>query len=111
MNSTPSVLYCGDEDFRTLVMLSEKLLRHAALMMLMLPDEAESALQAQITSSRIAEQQDDLLSRLPENFTSKELKSISEETGIAERTLRDRINELLKSKKVVRLKLGHYRKV
>ena len=107
----PEVLYCSDTDFRTLVTLSEKLLRHAALMTLLLPEDSESPLPAQVASPRITEQQEDLLSRLPENFTSKDLKAVSDETGIAERTLRDRVNELLKSKKIVRLKLGHYRKV
>ena len=107
----PEVLYCSDEDFKTLVMLSEKLMRHAALMMLMLPDETESALPAQITSPHIAEQQDDLLSRLPDNFTSKDIKTISEEMNVTDRTLRTRIDELIRAKQLVRIKPGHFRKL
>jgi hypothetical protein len=44
LNSSLSpILYCHDEDFKTLVMLAEKLLRHAALMALLFPKRKNSS--------------------------------------------------------------------
>ena len=110
-SSSPSVLYCNDEDFKTLIMLAEKLMRHAALMMLMLPDDSENPLPAQIASPRIAEQQDDLLSRLPVKFTTAEAIEEGKKLDKSERTIADWIKAHLKDKKIARIDKGLYTKI
>ena len=102
------VLYCSDTDFRTLVMLSEKLLRHAALMMLMLPEESEDPLQPQIGRAK----QSDLLSELlPDKFTTQEAVKIGEDNRISERSVMRWISDAIKDKKVVKISKGHYQLV
>ena len=106
--SLPSVLYCSDEDFKTLVMLSEKLMRHAALMMLMLPDETESALPAQIGRPK----QSNLLKELlPEKFTTQDAIKLGEDNDLSERSVMRWISEAIKDKHVVKTSKGHYQLV
>ena len=106
--SLPEVLYCSDEDFKTLVMLSEKLMRHAALMMLMLPDETESALPAQIGRPK----QSNLLKELlPEKFTTQDAIKVGVNNGLSERSVMRWISEAIKDKQVVKTAKGHYQLV
>ena len=104
----PEVLYCSDEDFKTLVMLAEKLMRHAALMMLMLPDETESALPAQIGRPK----QSNLLKELlPEKFTTQDAVKVGEDNSLSERSVMRWISEAIKDKQVVKTSQGHYQLV
>ena len=108
----PEVLYCSDEDFRTLVMLSEKLLRHAALMMLMLPDEAENPLKAEIKSEAELEKRvDELCEKLPDEFGTAEALAIGEEMDISGRAVEKYLKILVENKQIEREKKGYYKKL
>ena len=63
----PQVLYCNDQDFQTLVTLSEKFLRHAATMLLMLT-EPEVSKSSPKTTTKQAKNIEQLLSLLPDSF-------------------------------------------
>ena len=106
------VLYCSDEDFRTLVMLSEKLLRHAALMMLMLPDEAENPLKAEIKSvDELQNRVDELCEKLPDEFGTAEALAIGEEMDISGRAVEKYLKILVENKQIEREKKGYYKKL
>jgi len=108
-----SVMYCSDEDFKTLVMLAEKLLRHAALMTLLLPEE-EQMLETQIVSPQKKESEERvqvLYDALPKKFSKKEAIEIAASQEIEERSLENYLKDLVERKMIVRLKLGVYQKV
>ena len=74
----PQVLYYNDQDFQTLVTLSEKLLRHAATMLLMLTDD-NSPQQSTPRTTKAS----NLLDLLPNVFTTADAVLIGEELGIS----------------------------
>ena len=81
----PKVLYCNNQDFQTLVTLSEKLLRHAATMLLMLTEpEASKATQKVVQNVRsdAAERIEVLYKLLPEQFKSQDAMSIGKKTDV-----------------------------
>ena len=101
----PEVLYCSDTDFRTLVTLSEKLLRHAALMTLLLPEDSESPLPAQIGRPKHS----DLLKELlPEKFTTQDAVKIGMDGGLSERSVMRWLSEAIAEKTIVKSSKGHY---
>ena len=100
------VLYCSDEDFRTLVMLSEKLLRHAGLMVLMLNSEVKKEV-VQHRNTKAA----GLLDMLPTEFTTAEAVIVAKEMGIPERTLRDRLKLAVAERVIKRTTRGKYCKI
>ena len=107
------VVYCSDEDFKTLVMLAEKLTRHAALMTLMLPEE-EKVLETQVVSPQKKESEERvqvLYDALPKKFSKKEAFEIAATLEIEERSLENYLKNLVERKMIVRLKLGMYQKV
>ena len=107
------VVYCSDEDFKTLVMLAEKLTRHAALMTLMLPEE-EKVLETQVVSPQKKESEERvqvLYDALPKKFSKKEATEIAATLEIEERSLENYLKNLVERKMIVRLKLGMYQKV
>jgi predicted HTH transcriptional regulator len=80
-------------------------------MTLMLPDETESALPAQMASHKITEQQDDLLSRLSEKFATADALAEGKKLGKSDRTIADWIKTLLKEKKIAKIGKGQYCKI
>ena len=107
----PEVLYCSDTDFRTLVTLSEKLLRHAALMTLLLPEDSESPLPAQLTDKLAVRHAKDLLEKLDNEFSTKEAYDIGESLEMGKSTVKDHLSFALENKLIVRLERGKYRKL
>ena len=107
----PEVLYCSDTDFHTLVTLSEKLLRHAALMTLLLPEDSESPLPAQIKSESGMERTKDLLALLPEKFTFAEATKCGEQIEMIERMVSEYLKRAIVAKQIVRTSRGKYQKV
>ena len=99
----PEVLYCGEEDFRTLVTLSEKLLRHAGLIVLSATEEKEKPV-VQHRNTKAA----GLLEMLPNEFTTAEAVTVAKELGIPERTLRDRLQLAVKEHVIKRTTRGKY---
>ena len=109
-----SVLYCSDQDFQTLATLSEKLLRHAALMLLLLTepqvmqDKPRSVTKA---SYSVLESTEKLLEALPNEFTYSEMLSICEELDIPKTTMKRRKDALLANKIIGKKPNGHYIKL
>ena len=110
----PEVLYSTEEDFETLYVLAKRLLMHAGMLSLALVPEGSMQSSPGLdkcNSDGERMNEIDLLEKLPQRFSYQDIKSISEETGVAERTLRLRILKLVETKQVVRLSKGQYRKV
>lgn len=107
----PEVLYCSDEDFRTLMMLAEKLLYHAALVTLMLPEESESALPVQIRSEVGTDRTEELLELLPKRFTFAEATKCGEQIEMMERMVSEYLKRSIAAKRIVRTSRGKYQKV
>ena len=103
------VIYCSDEDFKTLVMLAEKLTRHAALMTLMLPEE-EKLLDSQVKSKK-AENVENWFEALGEKFTTAKAIEVGKQLGKSDRTIADWIKTMLEDKKIVKTNKGLYQKV
>ena len=106
----PSVLYCSDDDFRTLVLFAEKLLRHAADLILMLPAEKNPLPLNRIERSSSAKAHD-LLYKLPDRFSRAEAAAIGADLGLAARTVNKYLALILEEKKISRLSRGNYKKV
>ncbi|MBO7629814.1 MAG: DUF3987 domain-containing protein [Bacteroidales bacterium] len=103
------ILYCSDEDFQTLVLLAEKLLRHAALMTLLLPEE-EQMLETQIVSET-QDRAELLLESLGEKFTTQDAVAKGEELGMKKRSVERYLTSLREQKRIVREKNGEYLRV
>lgn len=101
----PKVLYCSDEDFRTLVMLSEKLLRHAGLMVLMLNRVEKKEVVPHRNTKATG-----LLDMLPTEFTTAEAVIVGKELGVTERAIRLRLKVAVENKVIRRTTRGKYRK-
>ena len=101
----PKVLYCSDEDFRTLVMLSEKLLRHAGLMVLMLNRVEKKEVVPHRNTKATG-----LLDMLPAEFTTAEAVIVGKELGVTERAIRLRLKVAVENKVIRRTTRGKYRK-
>ena len=103
------ILYCSDDDFHTLVLLAEKLLRHAALMTLLLPEE-EQMLETQIVSET-QDRAELLLESLGEKFTTQDAVAKGEELGMKKRSVERYLTSLREQKRIVREKNGEYLRV
>ena len=108
-SSACPILYCSDEDFQTLVLLAEKLLRHAALMTLLLPEE-EQMLETQIVSET-QDRAELLLESLGEKFTTQDAVAKGEELGMKKRSVERYLTSLREQKRIVREKNGEYLRV
>lgn len=107
---TNPILYCSDTDFHTLVLLAEKLTRHAALMTLMLPEE-EKLLDTQVTSSLAERHADKLLDSLSYEFTTADAIQAGKALEMEQSTVRDHLALCCENKTIVRTKRGHYKKL
>ena len=103
----PQVLYCNDQDFQTLVTLSEKLLRHAALMLLML-SAPEAPRQQPV--SKMDSKVEHLLSLLPNRFSTAEAIKAGEQMGYAERVIKKYLSIALTNKDIAQISRGKYLK-
>jgi len=106
---SPEVLYCSDDDFKTLVMLTEKLTRHAALMTLMLPEE-EKVLETQVVSEA-QERAEQLLESLGEKFTTQEAVEAGEALGMKKRSVMRYLSDACERKRIVKTNVGQYQQV
>lgn len=104
------VLYCSDTDFRTMVLLAEKLLRHAAELIIMLP-ASKSPIQLNRIESHAALKAQDLLAQLPERFGYADVRELGEKENIPKITMKRRVDSLLQDKLIVKISRGKYRKV
>ena len=90
-------------------MLAEKLIRHAALMTLLLPEE-EELLPAQIVSYA-QDRADQLLEKLGEKFTTQEAVEAGEALGMKKRSVERYLTTLREQKRIVRERNGEYLRV
>ena len=106
----PEILYCSDDDFRILVTLAEKLLRHAALMTLLLPEE-EQTLPTQLTDKLAERHAKELLDKLGAEFTTGEAYDAGDSLEMGKSTVKDHLSFALENKLIERLERGKYRKL
>ena len=106
----PEILYCNDEDFKTLVMLAEKLLRHAALMTLLLPEE-EEMLPTQLTDTLAVRHAKELLDKLGAEFTTQEAYDAGDSLEMGKSTVMDHLTFCRQNKLIERFARGRYRKL
>ena len=108
--SLPEVMYCGEEDFRTLVTLAEKLLRHAALMTLLLPEEDE-ILPAEMVDGLAERHAKELLEKLGDTFTTQEALEKGETLEMKRTTVMDHLSMCCQNKVIKKLGRGRYCKL
>lgn len=104
-----AILYCHDEDFKTLVMLAEKLTRHAALMTLMLPEE-EKVLDTQVVSDA-QDRAEQLIESLGEKFTTQEAVEAGEALGMKKRSVMRYLSDACERKRIVKTNVGQYQQL
>ena len=109
-SEAPATLYCGDDDFKTLVMLAEKLLRHAALMTLLLPEE-EQILQTEMAEGVAERHAKELLDKLGDTFTTKEAIELGETLEMARTTVMEHLRMCCRNKVIKKLERGRYCKL
>lgn len=106
----PEVIYCNDEDFRTMILMGEKLLRHALRLTQMLV-EGESAGDVRLLArTDAAERMENLLAELPERFTTGEAAKIGEEMEIPYPTLNRYLKKLCDERVLLHVGKGKYLK-
>ena len=106
----PEVLYCSDEDFKTLILFAEKLLRHSAALVMMLPQE-KSPLALNLVERPAKMRMEDFLSQLPVDFSIKEAYEVGKRFGVTERTVKNHLKAANDDKKITRLSIGKYHKL
>ena len=110
-NELPEVLYCSDEDFKTLVMLAEKLLRHAVDLTLMQPEEKMVLPLNRVDLVSEAERKAEAFWHdLPIAFSTTEALSLGKKNDIERRTVEKYLKILIDQKKVIRVRKGTYKK-
>ena len=106
--AAPDKMYCCDEDFKTLVTLADTLIYHSAAMVNMLnePHTSESAEPIHRNTKAAG-----LFDLLPDRFTTAEAVEIGKELELKEVTVKTRLVEWVKEKRLKRPKIGQYIKV
>jgi len=110
-SSLPSVLYCSDEDFQTLMLLAEKLLLHAGKMVLMLGNSEQGQIKSEEGTETAEDNAQHLLSLLPDRFTTAEAKEKGKEIEIAPRSVMRYLTQMVEEKTIVKLQKGSYKKI
>ena len=110
MTTLPQVLYCSDEDFKTLILFAEKLLKHAAQLLRILPEQ-QPLLPLQKVERTAKMRMEDFLSQLPVDFTIKDAYEVGNRFGVTERTVKNHLKAATDDKKIIRLSVGKYRKL
>lgn len=105
-----NILYCSDEDFDTLVLLTKKLLCHAGLMTLMLPEEPAIMPVTMVEPAAADRKTQELLAALPEKFSKADAVALGERMGMAERTVKEYLTGYCSNHLIERLTRGQYRK-
>ena len=104
----PDKMYCCDEDFKTLVTLADTLIYHSAAMVNML-NEPQSPTPSEPTHRNTKAA--GLFDLLPDRFTTAEAVEIGKELELKEVTVKTRLVEWVKEKRLKRPKIGQYIKV
>lgn len=106
----PQVLYCSDEDFKTLVILAEKLIRHLIDLALMLP-EPKMELPINRLEPHVQPRAQEFLTLLPEKFTFADAVKIGAKNGLSRSTVYRYCNVLKNENTIAQYEHGIYVKV
>ena len=110
-DALPQTITCSDDDFKTMMLLGEKLMRHALHITESLVERAPNPELNVLVRSDAAERMDRLFEKLPTTFKYAKIKSLCDELEITERTLKRYLNDLIEAKKLSRLSRGNYKKM
>ena len=102
----PDQIYCSDTDFHTLVLLTQKLIRHTGILMLELSKDTTPSAPLHRTTKAT-----NLYDMLPNEFTTAEAIEIGESMGISYRTVQTWIKKYCESKQLRKLYQGKYKKL
>lgn len=106
----PEVLYCSDEDFRTLLIIGDKLLRHLLDLSMVLPAPANPLLIGP-TEHPTPPRAEELLGLLPEKFTFSEAIKTGHQYGVSRATCGRYLSILCEQKSIVSVSRGKYQKI
>lgn len=98
---------CSEEDYQTAILLSSKLLLHAADAY----QQIEDCKVAAVPSTESSLQKVTLLALLPEHFTTGESVACAKRIGIGERTIKRWLNQWAKCGQLTHIQHGEYKKV
>lgn len=105
-STLPDSLICHDDDFRTMMLLAEQLLIHAGRTYLALPSDDATI----VTTDEPQTKADELLSLLPDEFTTTQALEFGRQLDMAERTVFDWRQRMMANQKIICIKRGYYRK-
>lgn len=109
----PHEIICTDNDFKTMLLLADKLVHHMVETLFLLPEE-DSMIDATLTfTDRITEAQqrrDALLNQLPDEFSTQEIKAIAQKESIPQKTMERWLVSWQKENIVIRKSQGWYQK-
>ena len=105
----PEVLYCSDEDFKTLVILAEKFIRHLMDLALMLP-EPKMVLPVTYHERANISRAQELLALLPDRFTTAEALAAGRSIGMEKRAVEDHLRNSCSKNAIKRMSRGKYMK-
>lgn len=106
----PETLYCSEDDFRTMILLGEKFLRHGFEMTRLLMDGEKPGEMTVRTRSDAADRRDDLLAALPDTFTTEQALQIAEGLSISRITFFRYLKVLTTQGQLKRCSAGKYTK-
>lgn len=106
----PKVLYCTDDDFKTMVLIGEKLMRHSLQLTQMLVEGEATTGVRLLARADASERMQNLFSRLPDKFTTETAATIGEELDIPFPTLNRYLRKMCADGVLLRIEKGKYRK-
>lgn len=104
----PDSIICHNDDFRTMMLMAEQLLIHAGRTFLALPSEDAAYI---VPEEQPTSKADQLLSLLPEQFTTAEAIRAGRGIELKERTIHSYLSDYQKDKQIKKLSKGCYIKI
>ncbi|MBR3647804.1 MAG: DUF3987 domain-containing protein, partial [Paludibacteraceae bacterium] len=107
----PQTITCSDDDFKTMMLLGEKLMRHALHITESLVESVPNPELNVLVRSDAAERITTLLAQLPEKFTTKNIYEVAEQLGIAKRTVDRYLAQMTEQKLIVKIQKGVFKRL
>jgi len=107
----PSEIVCTDEDFKTMLLLVEKLVNHMVEVLSLLPEEEQTDISITMTDrqAEAKERRMAVLKALPEEFTTKMAATEGEKQGVPRKTVERWIKTWMESQNIERIAFGKFR--
>ena len=102
----PERVVCSEEDFQTMLLIGHKLLMHAAMVFLMMP-ELKATPVGEIGGNMLQKQ---FFQMLPTDFTKQDAVKQAEVLGISEDTMKRWLTKYTQSNDLQRIEQGKYKK-